>query len=1050
MFGSWRALARFQFFAVVMLGLFMTPRTSFAQNAATESLNTANGLLARGLYDLAATEYTKCLDANPGSEQAQNARYGLAVCLFRSQKYSEALKQLDQIDAKTGFPFVAETLAMKGQCHLAAQEYDNAVPCFERILKEYATHELADDAAAMLCETLYRQGKAKETTAACADFVRRWPDSPLRERAELVWGLSELANSDAGAAAKRLAAWIARYPKSADFDRALLSLAQAEQAAGLPEAITHYRAVIARPDSPFIAEATLGLAGLLREKGQNDEAAKLLDSLSRVATTPATAAAAELQRAKLLVDSGKLEDAQRVFEKLTANNDAYGCEAGYWAAKCALRMGKTDDALNRLHHLIEANPQSNLIADMRYDYLVALVRSAKPEEAERGLNDFRAAYPKHELAVDALYLTAVVQHQRKNFDASRAACVEYLKAAGKRESKSNAAFLLAENDYLAGHLPEAIAGFERFERDYPKDSQATAAAMRIGLILYRQGKLDEAAKRLSPMAGAAEKDESLRPVLQALGDIAFSRGEWKIAEQHLRRIVETGPSGLNADDAWLKLGLSCERQERYADALGAFDNLVEKFPQSEHRLQALFERGQCLLMDKRFDQAKEALKIVIREGKDSRFARPANEHLATIATQNKDYAAAARHYQLAADTAGDTDGAALLLRQGEALLASGEYAAAEKTLKSFISAKPRAELRVRAQAGLAIAVARQDRADDALRAIAGLDTNEIAQLSAPLRNSLLHDEAWCLRKLGREKEAADVFRALLCEPDGERDWRAVLGLAEIDASAERFAEAAQALLKLQSAARDANAVSPVVLEPALYRLGICEFRLKQFPQSATTLDALLTSFPQSKLAASAAYFSGESHAQAGTIDKAVERFTFVVEKFQQDAAYAPSLLRLGECLATLQRWPASEKVFRDYLAGFSSDPQAYQARFGVGWALENAGKHDEARKAYEEVIAGHKGPTAARAQFQIGECLFAAKKYEDAVKEFLKVDILYAYPEWSAAALYEAGRCFDQLGKSAEAKKSYESVASQYKETKWAALASQRLNTPAVTGLPGH
>ncbi len=68
----------------------------------------------------------------------------------------------------------------------------------------------------------------------------------------------------------------------------------------------------------------------------------------------------------------------------------------------------------------------------------------------------------------------------------------------------------------------------------------------------------------------------------------------------------------------------------------------------------------------------------------------------------------------------------------------------------------------------------------------------------------------------------------------------------------------------------------------------------------------------------------------------------------------------------------------------------------------------------------------------------------------MKVDILYGYPEWSAAALYEAGRCFEELGKTAEARKQFEQVRTMHAETEWADLAGERLTRLAQTGLPGR
>ena len=105
---------------------------------------------------------------------------------------------------------------------------------------------------------------------------------------------------------------------------------------------------------------------------------------------------------------------------------------------------------------------------------------------------------------------------------------------------------------------------------------------------------------------------------------------------------------------------------------------------------------------------------------------------------------------------------------------------------------------------------------------------------------------------------------------------------------------------------------------------------------------------------------------------------------------------------------------------------------------------------YRPVADGHKGPTAARAQFQIGECLFAQRRFDDAVAEFLKVEVLYAYPQWSAAALYEAGRCFEAMGQSDEARRQFERVQQEYNDTKWAPMAASRLAAVPATTLPGR
>ncbi len=68
----------------------------------------------------------------------------------------------------------------------------------------------------------------------------------------------------------------------------------------------------------------------------------------------------------------------------------------------------------------------------------------------------------------------------------------------------------------------------------------------------------------------------------------------------------------------------------------------------------------------------------------------------------------------------------------------------------------------------------------------------------------------------------------------------------------------------------------------------------------------------------------------------------------------------------------------------------------------------------------------------------------------MRVDILYAYPQWSAAALYEAGRCFQEMGDPVRARKLFEDVSAGHGVSMWATLATERLQKLQATGLPGQ
>jgi TolA-binding protein len=369
-------------------------------------------------------------------------------------------------------------------------------------------------------------------------------------------------------------------------------------------------------------------------------------------------------------------------------------------------------------------------------------------------------------------------------------------------------------------------------------------------------------------------------------------------------------------------------------------------------------------------------------------------------------------------------------------------------------AKAQRELGFDPRAQRAIAISRQGNRQDALKAIQTIERDSLAQLDPPLRQSLRYEKAWCLRESGDSEKAAECYRALLAEDEAiasELSMHAALELAEIEAAAQRYEAAATLLRRLRDATPSDSANPPAdVREPATYRLAVCEFELNRPEAAAKMFEEFIAAFPKSPRLASARLFAGEALLKLGRHDRAAAHLTRLTEDSKNDPAYGPALLRLGECLAVQQKWAHSEQAFTSYLDRFADSEHAFQARFGVGWARENQSRWDEAITAYREVTARHQGPTAARAQFQIGECLFAKKQYDEAARELLKVDILYAYLEWSAAALFEAGRCLEKLSKPGEAREQFRAVQEKYPETAWAKKAAEQLAATPTEPLPGR
>ena len=79
------------------------------------------------------------------------------------------------------------------------------------------------------------------------------------------------------------------------------------------------------------------------------------------------------------------------------------------------------------------------------------------------------------------------------------------------------------------------------------------------------------------------------------------------------------------------------------------------------------------------------------------------------------------------------------------------------------------------------------------------------------------------------------------------------------------------------------------------------------------------------------------------------------------------------------------------------------------------------------------------AQWMIGETFFLQKRYEEAVKAYYRVETLFEYPRWQAAALLQAAKCREMQGNWNEAVKLYAQLLKDYPNTRFHEESSRRL-----------
>ena len=123
------------YFFILFFFTFILMSSSFSdQNKEIEQLDFAGGLLNRGLYQMAISEYEEFLDAYSQSEFISEAHFGIAEGLFLKDDYDVAIVSYEKFLSLTGGPEKKALAHLRlAQTHYLKGEYQKAQASFDQV-----------------------------------------------------------------------------------------------------------------------------------------------------------------------------------------------------------------------------------------------------------------------------------------------------------------------------------------------------------------------------------------------------------------------------------------------------------------------------------------------------------------------------------------------------------------------------------------------------------------------------------------------------------------------------------------------------------------------------------------------------------------------------------------------------------------------------------------------------------------------------------------------------------------------------------------------------
>ncbi len=1027
---------------------------------ALEQYFIANGAYNQGLYAVAITQYEAFLAKHADHAKADLARRGLALSLYAMKQYEKAMPVLSALLAKPNLDagITRERLIMlQGQCLLLTEKKDEARKLFTDEIGNLKDDAYRAGALAAICDVAFGKSEWDEVLAWSEKLLGAKPDAAQSARGLYQQGYAhyQKKNPDAAIAAlSKIAAlnadklWTTRaayllgecHNLRKEFDQAEAAFVAALPGLeGKDATECRYRLGLTRFALKKYPEARADLEAYL---GAGDQA------------TNATEATLYLARAAL--EMNDFDQATAKFTELSTGEGDTAAQANLWLARIQTRQKKDyDKTAEILAPAVGRFKNSPLADDLQFDYANALMARKEPDwktalELLQGL-ETRAKFPQ---MAEVLSQRAVCQHRLADYAGSLGSNDAFLAKFAEHPLATDARFLRAENLFLLNRLDEAATAYGEFLAAHKDHSNATAASYRLAQIQHDQGRWAECLALAAPLLAKKPEGRLYVQLPFLVGDCLFRQEKWDEAVKALQAFLAPYVKGNaevvaepNVDTALMQLAVAHDRLGQKNEALADLALLTGKYPSPSPQLPlALAEQGRLAFEAGDLKLARATLERFLAEDKKDaepfKKGAPAQRprvlyYLGWVeATEGKPAEAEARFAEVLKIDANHPLAPDAALQQGVALVSGEKFDEAAKHFQDMLGRYPQHEKLSRVVYYAGLSLARQKQWDPAKthfkRIVEQFADSEFA-------DQALYEWAWCERRSERADEAVKLYEKLLADhAESPLAIKVESELAELNlesgAQDKVIAQLTQTMAKVKDEA---------LREDIRYQLATAYFRKGDHAKSAEQFEQMLKDYPQSRFLASILFQAGESRLKLGETVPARAHFAAATTASDVPEDLAESIaMRLAETQALTEAHADAQKSYLAFLKNFPESRWTRNARFGLAFAMESAGDSEKAIPEYRKLLEEKKTDLwTVRARYQIGECLFNTQKYDEAVAEFLNVEINFGeYPSWQAKAVLEIGRVLLAQNNKDKAAERFKDVITRYPKESAATVAQQYLD----------
>lgn len=836
------------------------------------------------------------------------------------------------------------------------------------------------------------------------------------------------------------------------------SLMQSQQ---FQKAIPVFREQISSfPDSSQLTKNRIDLAKCFQKLEKNDEAALVLETVARGSGSSAPQAAMAVGH--MWFRAGQHQKAKLAYEAFLTRftNHVSSKEIRYWLGRSLMALKQWNRAASELTSVSDDKVSEPLASQIVYDAAVCFIKIERFQKADDLLNRLLNQWPNSQWADDSLHLRVDIashenDHERvlqlgKEFqrrflnpaqfseassDSNRATAVRVKQQIGRShyETKnfvqSEKCFAQLLEDFDNARIPQSF-------RSHRSNWQYLRAASQIGLKQYLSAKneLEKIRDHVNPRFDASVL------LARATADVGLKK--YSDAAERYESFLEKFPHSAMSFRVQSDLCIVYCKLNQIANANRVFQKLKrsEKGPFVIPAAQSLAELA---YKTGAFKIATECYELMVNRGFDPKHKVQGTSGLFWIANAKNDSQKAVEYCKkLVESYPGHSETSACSLAAADELIKQSDFAGAQQILGRLLENGCHSKSISQSTILYASTLRKQNRSELTEKAKTVLEQFIVAHPNDSLCDAAIYELAWISIETSQKSTAIKHFNSLIERfPKSRFCDDAFLRIAGLEFELGNWAEAAKAA-RLLIESRPEN---QALVDHAYFLRGRSLLALKKYPESQHALTTCLRRTKEESQRLSAIHWIGEAILSSNNIVDAYDQFQIAQKGFNPQAAkLIPTVnLRVAQKLAELEQFSLAKKIALETQNRFKEFEFQYELDYVIGRALASQAEFKSARDRYQRTIASEKGAsteTAAKAQWMIGESFFHQERYAEAIEAYYRVDSLFEYTQWRAAALFQAAKCQEKLQNMSAARKLYNQVIKLLPQSDFAAQARTRLS----------